>query len=272
MRFVIYGLFIILALLVYVRIVERTLLFAPSRLLGRTPADLHLVFEDVYILTADGVRLNAWFIKADKDYPTASTVLYLHGNAGNIAGRLEKLAFFQKMGLNVFIVDYRGYGKSAGSPTEKGMYLDALAAYDYLTQQRGVPAASIVIYGASLGGAAAIDLAKQRSAAALILDSTFTSAVDMAKIILPVVPSFFISLKLDSVNKIKTLTLPKLFIHSPSDETVPFALGRRLFEAAPLPKEFLEIQGGHNDGYLVSERTFIGGIRAFLRQYDLLRE
>lgn len=272
MKFLVTVIFAFFAVWAYARYAERRILFVPSRSLTRTPADAGMEFEDIFFSTVDGVRLNGWFIKAAGKTPAPATVLYFHGNAGNIAGRIDKVSYLQQMGLNVFLVDYRGYGKSEGAPTEQGLSLDAWAAYDYLVGVKGVPAKKVVVYGSSLGGAAAVDLACRRPVAALILDSTFTSAADMARKIIPLIPSFMVSVKLDSVHKIATVTAPKLFIHSSTDEVVPFALGQRLFAAAPFPKEFLEIRGGHNDGYLVSEKTYVGGIKAFLRKYELLED
>jgi uncharacterized protein len=270
MRIALYILLVLCGFLVYLRLFERAVLFAPSRLIKRTPAEVRIAFEDVNFRSADGLLLNGWFLKTPVAAAVPATILYLHGNAGNISDRLEKMKYFLEMGLNVFIFDYRGYGKSAGYPTEKGLYLDARAAYDYLLARKDVGRDKIVIYGASLGGAAAIDLATEQAAPVLILEATFTSAADMAKRILPGVPSFLVSAKLDSIHKIQRLGMPKLFIHSPEDEVVPFALGLQLYEAAPQPKQFLEIRGGHNDSYEISSRQFFGGIKAFLRQYGIL--
>jgi len=270
MRALLYPIFLAVLLFLYARYIERAMLFVPSRQQSGTPQDVQLAFEDIFFLTGDNVKLHGWFINAKSDAEKPATLLYLHGNAGNISGRLDKLLLLSQTGMNIFIFDYRGYGQSAGYPTEKGVYQDALAAYDYLVARRDVDPKRVVIYGASLGGAVAVDLAAHRPAAGLILDSTFSNAADMAKKILPFVPSFFVSAKLDSIRKIVHIATPKLFIHSPTDETVPYALGRKLFEAAPAPKDFLDIRGGHNDGYLESGTTYVGGIKAFLRKHDLL--
>lgn len=264
MRVIIYFVGGIVLFVLYVRYLEYRSVFYPSRRILATPADIGLSFEDVYVKTQDGVTIHGWFI------PVAgakATLIFLHGNAGNIGDRMGKIQFFHDLGLNVLIIDYRGYGKSEGNPTEAGIYMDALAAYDYLTSRRDVNAQRLIAYGASLGGAVAIDLAAKRNLSCLIVDSAFTSAADMAKRIYPFVPSFLIGIKMDNIGKVQALKIPKLFIHSKDDEIVPLELGRRLFEAAAPPKEFLEIAGSHNEGYFDSQDKIAGGISRFLKQY-----
>jgi len=258
----------ILLLIVYVRFVEKTSIFLPNRDLLASPADLNCEYEDIFFKTQDGLRINGWLIK---NPGALSTLIFLHGNAGNNSYRMEKLRMFHAIGLNVFIVDYRGYGKSEGTPTETGIYADALAAHEYLISRRDKYSKDIIIYGESLGGAAAIDLATQREASALILDSTFTSAQDMARVIMPLAPAFLVKSKFDSITKIKNIKIPKLFIHSPEDEIVPFRLAQKLFNAAAAPKHFLEIEGDHNEGYYFSGETYINGIKEFLKKNNLVR-
>jgi fermentation-respiration switch protein FrsA (DUF1100 family) len=256
-----------LLLIVYVRFVENTSIFLPNRDILTIPTDMGLVFEDVFFDTKDGLKINGWFIKN----PSASaTLIFLHGNAGNNSYRFEKIRIFHDLGLNIFIIDYRGYGKSEGKPTEQGMYLDALAGYDYLNSRNDSDRQNFIIYGESLGGAAAVDLAAQRQAKALILDSTFTSAEDMARIIMPFAPTFLLKSKLDSVTKVKAINIPKLFIHSPEDEIVPFRLAKKLFQAAAEPKEFLEIEGDHNEGYMLSGKKYVEGLKSFLKKNNII--
>ena len=262
MKIILHLVIIVVLFVVYVRYLENKSIFYPSRSLFATPQEWGIPFEDVYIQTEDHVRVHGWLIKA----PSAqSTVLFFHGNAGNIGDRLGKIDLFYRMGLNILIIDYRGYGKSEGYPTEEGIYKDAAAAYDYLAQRGDLKGQKIIGYGASLGGAVAVDLAAQRPLTCLIVDSTFSSAVDIAKRIYPFVPSFLIRTKLDSVSKIKRVDIPKLFIHSVEDRTVPIALGRKLYEAAPGPKEFIEIRGDHNDGHILDQDKIREGIKRFLK-------
>jgi fermentation-respiration switch protein FrsA (DUF1100 family) len=253
--------------MVYVRYLENKSVFYPARAIEATPEELGLPFEDVYLRTSDRVNIHGWFIKA----PSAkSTLIFLHGNAGNIGDRLGKIDLFNRIGVNILIIDYRGYGKSDGYPTEEGVYRDALAAYDYLRRRADTKEQSIIGYGASLGGAIAVDLASKRPLTCLIVDSTFSSATDIAKRIYPFVPSFLVKIKFDSMAKIKNCAIPKFFIHSIDDEMVPIALGKRLYDAAPGPKEFLEIRGSHNDGHIYDEAKIREGIGGFLKNQGLV--
>ena len=269
MKILILLIVIVILLIAYVRYLEKTSLFYPSKEMLGTPTDLGLAYEDIFFETEKGIRLNAWWISAPKlkDPQRTRTLLFLHGNAGNISGRLGKIFLFHQMGMNIFIIDYRGYGKSDGVPTEKGMYEDAVKAYQYIISQKNIKPEQLIIYGASLGGVAAIHVASFHKAAGLILDSTFSNAVDMAKHIYPYLPSFFMNIKLDNMRKIQDVHYPKLVIHSPDDETVPFKLGKKLFEAAPEPKMFLEVIGDHNDDHFNDEGLFTGGIQKFLDKY-----
>lgn len=266
MKIVLQILLFAVLFVIYVRYLESKSVFYPTKALSATPKELGLEYENIHLRASDGVKLHGWLIKV----PDAkSTLIFLHGNAGNIGDRLGKIDLFHRMGLNILIIDYRGYGSSGGYPTEDGIYLDALAAYDFLQSRDDLKEQAVVVYGASLGGAVAVDLATKRKIDGLIVDSTFSSAADIARIIYPFVPKFLIKIKLDSLTKIKELTVPKLFIHSVDDRTVPIALGRKLYEAAPGPKEFIEIAGDHNDGHLLDESKFREGIRQFLRKQGL---
>lgn len=266
LRTVVYIILAVVLLIVYVRMMERLAAFAPSRSVQFTPRDVGLSYEEVRLKTPDGVTLDGWFVPVARGAPS---LLFLHGNAGDIGGRVDKVAMFHQLGLNVLIVDYRGYGRSSGRPSERGLYTDAAAAYDYLASRPDVDPGRIVVYGASLGGAVAVDVASRRKPAAVILDSTFTSAADMGRVIMPVIPSFLIHMKFDSLDKIRMVTAPKLFIHSPDDETVPYRLGRKLYEAAPEPKRFLKTTGSHNEGYAFSRQAYIEEIRDFLTDYHV---
>ena len=202
-----------------------------------------LVAEDVWILTSDGVRLHAWWVKA----PQASLVtLYLHGNAGNLTHRFLPIREITAAGSSILMLDYRGYGKSGGSPSEHGLYTDADAAYLYLLSH-GYNAQHIVLQGESLGTAVAVDLASRKACAGVVLEAAFTSGGDVANTVLPVIgPVVFRSF--DSKSKIANIRAPVLFFHGNRDEIIPLKLGRNLFDAAPEPKWFMEIpEAGHND-------------------------
>jgi uncharacterized protein len=227
---------------------------------------------DCYFETSDGLRLHGWFCSPHRKkngvlapLKTEMLLLWFHGNAGNITYRYAMIQEITKLPVEVFIVDYRGYGKSEGKAGERGLYLDARAAWDYLTITRGIAAERIIIFGKSLGGAPAIDLATQVEPAGLIIQSSFTSAADMAAEVLPFFPSVFLHTKMDSINKIASVHCPKLFIHSPADEVVPYKLGRRLYQAAPEPKEFYQVKGSpHNSTYIAGGKAYFDALRSFV--------
>ena len=258
---------IVAGFVVFIRFIEYASVFYPVHPLAADPADIGLPFEDVYLTAADGVRIHGWLVKSQE---AKTTLIYLHGNAGNIGDRVGKIGLFHQINLNVLIIDYRGYGKSQGRPSEKGIYADAAAAYDYLKSRPDLKDQNIVVYGSSIGGAVAVDLALKKEIEGLIVDSSFTSAADMAKTIYPFLPAFLLKTKLDSIHKIGKVSAPKLFLHSPEDEIVPYALGRKLYGAAPQPKQFFEIIGGHNDGHLHDEDKIQNGIAKFLKELNLI--
>ncbi len=261
MKFLLWAAVFIVLFLISVRYMERHSIFFPMKEITSTPASVGLAYEEAWFDTSDKKRLNGWFIPGED---AKFTLIFCHGNAGNIGHRLEKILMFRDLGLNVFIFDYRGYGKSEGAPSEAGLYEDVKAAYDHLTKGRKIPKDNIILYGESIGGAVAIDLARKADARALITEETFTSVKDMARLAYPFVPRFVFSSRFDCVSKIKNVACSKLIIHSVDDEIVPFYLGEKLFNAAAPPKKFLKIRGTHNTAFLDSEERFTGGIRAFL--------
>ncbi|MHA1896218.1 MAG: alpha/beta hydrolase [Promethearchaeota archaeon] len=222
-------------------------IFFPTKDFDQDPSAIGLIYEDVYFKTKDGIKLNAWFIPAEGgDF----TILFAHGNGGNISHRMDKISMFHEKGFSLFLYDYRGYGKSEGRPSELGIYRDTYAAYNYLVQEKGIPSNKIIVYGESLGGAPAVDIVSKVKTQALILEGAFSCAKDMSKEIYPFLPTSLLMSKLDSLSKIRNIKVPSLFIHSESDEIVPIELARKLFNAAPEPKKFLTISGGHNYGVI----------------------
>ena len=254
-----------LALVAFVYLRQPKMLYFPSRQIEATPDSIGLSYDDVTIMTADGLKISAWHIPA----PDArGVVLFCHGNAGNISHRLDSIRIFHDLGLSVLIFDYRGYGKSEGSPGEKGTYLDAEAAWDYLVKVKGVDPATIVIFGRSLGSAVAAELALTRKAAALIIESGFTSVPDMGRKLFPHLPVRLLArFHYATVDKVDRISIPKLFIHSPDDEVISYDQGMILYEKAAEPKEFLRILGGHNEGFLLSGDAYTSGLKRFIEQY-----
>jgi uncharacterized protein len=242
---------------------QDSLIYYPSKTIGQTPAQVGLGFQEVALKASDGVAISAWHVPAV--LKGGRTIVFCHGNAGNIGDRLDKLAIFNSLGVSTLIFDYRGYGKSSGKPNEKGTYLDAQAAYDWLRDVKGVAGGDIVAYGESLGGAVAAHLASERDCGGLILDSTFTSVADVGANAFPFLPvRLMVGKKYDTTAVIGKVKCPVLMIHSRNDEIVPFALGQKLFGMANEPKTFVEIRGGHNDGFAVSEETYTNGLRDWL--------
>ena len=252
----------ILGFVLIIRILEHVSVFYPSKEVVQTPEDLNLQYEDVYLdHSKDDIKIHGWWIPTN---PQAKTVLLLHGNAGNIGDRLDKLDMFHTAGVNVLIIDYRGFGNSTGSPSEQGMYADTQLALDYLVQVRGINPSDIIAYGDSLGGVAAVHLAANNKIGGVVIDSSFTHSRDMAKHIYPWVPSVFVKLRLNSLERIKAVQEPKLFYHSRMDKTVPYVLGRKLYQAAGTPKTFVDTKGGHNDAHIHSHELYIRTFQEFL--------
>ena len=216
------------------------LVFFPDREMPPTPPG----FEDRRVTTSDGVELHGWYARAAT--PDAPTLLWAHGNGGNIGGRSEVQRALVANGLNVFAYDYRGYGHSSGAPTEEGVYRDALAAYDALVAS-GVEPSSIVCFGESLGGAVTLALAEQRRCAGVAIVSTFTTIADVARAHYGPL-GWLATGRFDSASRVRSLDAPLFVAHGDRDEIVPYGLGIDLFSMAPEPKEFLRVDGaGHND-------------------------
>ena len=253
-------------LFLLMRYLEKKNLYFPLRTIEATPGDIGLYYEDLIVTTADGVDINFWYIPADDP---GATIIFCHGNGGNISHRLEKIRMLNDLGLNVLIFDYRGYGSSVGSPSEEGLYLDAGAVFGYLINVRKIPLNRLIVYGESLGAAVAIDLAGKHEFAGIIIESGFSSVKDMAKRVYPFIPGFVYKSKFDSLSGIKNVNAPKLIFHSREDEVVPLELGRKIFNAAQEPKEFVHLHGGHNDAFLVSKEIFMEKIDSFMDRYGL---
>jgi len=230
---------------------QSSMTFYPYKALGATPADWQLDYEDVMLNTEDGVDLHGWYLPRKG---AQRVVLFFHGNGGNISHRGDSLDIFHRLGFNVFIIDYRGYGQSDGSPSETGLHKDAQAAWQYLTEQRGFAAGDIVMFGRSLGGAVASRLAADVQPGALVVESTFSSARDMAQSLFPLL-SRVIVMRYDfkTSTYIKQVRSPVMVIHSPNDDIIPFHLGEKVYAAANEPKSFMRLQGDHNSGFLASQ-------------------
>lgn len=242
------------------------MVFHPTRELGATPAAWGWRYEEAWLTSEDGIRLHGWFLPSEG---SRRVLLFFHGNAGNIADRGDSLAIFHRLGLNVFIFDYRGYGRSEGEPNEAGLYRDAAAAWRYLTEQRGFAASDIVLFGRSLGGAVAAKLASEHSPAGLILESTFSSAREMAGHLLPIIGRLVLQrYALATADYVRQAHCPLLLLHSPEDDVIPYAMGEKVFAAAAEPKTLFRLRGGHNDGFLLSQPGYEQALASFIKSLD----
>ncbi len=240
-------------------------IYYPERILSADPGSIGLYFESVSFETVDGVKLSGWFVPSES---SRGVILFCHGNAGNISHRLESIQIFHRLGLDIFIFDYRGYGQSEGKPTEHGTYKDAEAAWQYLIEERQVKPNEIIVFGRSLGGAVASWLAQNHTPRALIIESTFTSLADIAAKLYPYLPvRLLLRFEYNTAEHLGRVNYPVLIVHSRDDEIMPFSHGRQLFEMANEPKEFLEITGTHNEGFITSGKHYEEGLNAFILEH-----
>jgi len=240
---------------------QESLIFFPDRHVRFTPADLGMAFEDVRLETSDGVTLAAWWVPAPQG---RGALIFSHGNAGNMGDRVGKLRLFHDLGLSVLAFDYRGYGASQGKPSEEGTAHDMDAAVAHVRDSRGVPLDRTVFYGESLGGAVVIEAATRFPPAALVAESTFTSARAMARRHYPFVPPALVRVGYDSLSRVRRLACPTLFLHGPADTIVPFEMGEALFRAAPEPKRFATLVGDHNSGGILESPEACRKLAEFL--------
>ena len=259
--------FLILAYAAFLLLFENKIIFHPSPYPDGywNPTTLGVPAQDIYFNSEDGVKLHAWFIPA----PNAdATLLWFHGNAGNLSHRLDNIQRLKRLNLNIFIFDYRGYGRSEGDPDEKGIYKDSRAAYKQVLAMDGVSVDSLFLFGRSLGGICAVETAMNHPARGLILESVFTNSADMSRTIFPLIPlGWAVRSKLDAVGKVPHLKLAKLFLHGTRDDIVPYDLGRKLFEKAGNPKAFYAIEGaGHNDTYILGGAGYFDALNRFITE------
>ncbi|TXI22534.1 MAG: alpha/beta hydrolase [Nitrosomonas sp.] len=266
LRLIILGICFYAAWAIFIFFAQSHLIYHPEidREIVNTPDQLSMPYESVVLTTSDQEKLHGWFVPAAKE--TTATILFLHGNAGNISHRMGYLSIFHQLGYNTFIVDYRGYGNSSGTPTEEGTYQDALTAWNYLIENKTIPGSRIVLFGESLGGAIAAWLASKNDPGALVLASTFTSIPDIAADLYPLLPVRLMARFHYNTSKyLQSVTCPVIVAHSPEDEIVPFKHAQALFDKAPNPKQFIVLQGKHNDSFFVEQDAWVHPLNQFIR-------
>lgn len=255
------------AVLLFLRWYEPRMMYypnVPARRIERVPDEAGIAYESVWLKTSDGVRILGWFLPTAKAH---YTLLFCHGNAGNISHRIEKMAVFQKLGFNVFLFDYRGYGESQGKPNEQGTYRDAEAALEYLIKTRGIAPETVVLYGESLGTGVAVEIATRYPIAGLILEAPYTSLADVGQRIVWFLPVWFIVRnRYESRRKLPRVSCPLLILHSREDEIFSYSHAERLLAAANSPKRLVELQGGHANAFFVSLERSKSAIAQFLRE------
>lgn len=241
------------------------LVYHPSTRIAATPLDCGLHYEGTELPVDRDGPVVGWFVPAPEE---RGVILFCHGNAGNVGDRLDTIEVFHGLGFSVFIFDYRGYGRSLGKATEAGTYEDAEVAWRYLTDERGFRAEQIVVFGRSLGGAIAAWLAARHIPGVLVLESTFTSVVQMGRELYPFLPIALLSrFRYSTASHLAGVGCPVVVVHSSDDELVGIHHGRELYELAPGPKHFVALRGPHNDGFLVSGEDYITGLDGALSAY-----
>ncbi len=262
------AVYLAFVLLVYFN--QSHLVYFPEKQIGNTPEAIGLGYTAVNIATGDGETLHGWWVPVGD---AKGTVLFFHGNAGNISHRINYLTMFKRLGYNTLLFDYRGYGRSSGTPSESGTYLDAQAAWRYLTENEKIAPAQIVLFGESLGGAVAAWLAAREQPGLLVLASTFTSVPDLAAEIYPFLPVRWISrFDYNTLESLQSITCPVFIAHSPHDEIIPYRHGQRLFQTAPEPKQFLLLEGTHNTGFIFMQPAWKRTLGAFMDRHLATRK
>ncbi|MCD6413044.1 MAG: alpha/beta hydrolase [Elusimicrobia bacterium] len=247
---------------------QKGLIYDPSRRFVKNPENVGLNYEDVYFETSDGIKLNGWFVPQPAG---GKVILFCHGNADNISFFCDSIKQFRDLGFGVFAFDWRGYGRSEGSPSEKGTYLDVLAAWNWLVAKKGISPGGIIVLGRSLGSSPAAWLCCRHKPFAAVIESGFYSLKEIASQRYPFFPvGFILKYRYETGEYLKKILCPVLVVHSRDDRVIPFSHGLRLFEAARPPKKFLEIRGTHRNGHLTSE-NYASGLLDFVRFCGTIR-
>lgn len=254
------GAYLCILFLLY--IFQSGLMYHPEARISNSPSAIGLEYEDVYFRSVNDWKTHGWFVPVQQ---ARVTVLLSHGNAGNISDRLETIRILNSLNLNVFIYDYSGYGQSEGRPSEEITYRNAQDAWNYLVDVKQIPPHQIILMGRSLGGAVAAWLAVKKEPAALMLESTFTSAVDLAAEIYPFLPvRLMMKFQYPTIKYLRQISVPVMVLHSEDDQLVPIHHGRELYKMAERPKTFFEMKGGHGNSHVTTGDEYIDAVDQFI--------
>jgi len=252
---------IIILLWVYACYMERFGIYYPMDEVRESPADISLRYQEVNLTTEDGKNLEGWYLPGSNN----RIVLFFSGNAGNRGYRLDKLRILHELNLSVLIVDYRGYGGSTGRPSEKGLFRDGKAMWEYASQELNYSPEQILLYGESLGGAVAFHVGAEKEVGGVIVEGTFSSAREVARDLIFFIPRFMVSDIYNSRTRAPQLDAPLLILHSREDEIIPYQHGKKLYEAAEEPKKLVPLQGSHNHAFLEDQQTYRKAMEDFLQ-------
>ena len=245
---------------------QSRLVYFPTSDAIATPLAVGLQFEQVFLQSGPQARIHAWYVPREG---ARFTVLFCHGNAGNISHRLDTVRLLHELGLNVLIFDYAGYGQSTGQPSEAQTYQDGLTVWRYLTEVRALEPAQIVLFGRSLGAGIATQLATRVDPGGLVVESAFTSVPDLGAELYPLFPVRWLArIHYDNRSRLAAVSAPVMVLHSRDDRTIPLAHGEQLYEVASQPKQFLEMSGGHNDGFVVTGERYRQALHRFIGSLD----
>lgn len=266
---VIIGLFVVYIILCfYLYFNQDKYIFFPERIITATPRTFGMKYEDIFLEVKKGDKINVWFIPKEN----GQLIIHCNGNGGNLSDRVEKFSLLNSLGFAVIGFDYRGYGRSDGTPSEKAFYED-LRRVVLFAEEKGYKKNGVILYGESIGGAVALQVGTEDNFSALVLESTFTSISEMARVYYKLFPTtILLKSKFDNISKIKRINFPIVIMHSKEDEIVPFFMGFKLFENANEPKIFLELKKGHNDGGIIVSPEAAKELQTFLKKYKRIED
>lgn len=245
---------------------QMRLVYFPTQIHSFNPGHFGLDFEEVQLTTSDETKIHGWFVPSKT---RGVHIIFFHGNAGNISDRMDTIRLWNQLGISGLYIDYRGYGKSEGVPSEQGTYLDAQAAWDFLVRAKGISFEKIIIHGRSLGGPIAAWLASKNQSAGLILESTFISLPELGQSLYPILPVKQLArIKYSTMKYLEETKCSVLVVHSKQDEIIPVSHGQLLAKKSGSRGHYLEIRGSHNDGFLESRQDYVPALQRFIEQID----